>query len=136
MEVIYTNNLLNKSKKIGLYVFTVCNNIEKIIKILKVNFGIKSVPKSFLKSDDLFKRLYFDNYEILFIFMKKKCNHKTLYESFGILGKELNNYEQNIAGFPKFCFGGFIHAGSTFNHKCLFDDIVVFTSYASYAFRS
>ena len=49
-----------------------------------------------MKSTDLFKRLYFDDYEILFIFMKKKCNHKTLYESFGMLGKELYNYENNI----------------------------------------
>ena len=28
--------------------------------------------------------------------MKKKCNHKTLYESFGKLGKELSKYEDHI----------------------------------------
>ena len=96
MEVHYTNNLLNKTKKIGCYVFTVCNNIESIIKLIKTHFGIKQFPKTFLKSTDLFKRLYFDDYEFLFIFMKKKCNHKTLYESFGMLGKDLSKYEQNI----------------------------------------
>lgn len=94
MDVKYTNNI--KNKKIQLYVFTVCNNVDKVLKVLNTHFSLKTIPKSFLKSTDLFKRLYFDDYEILFIFMKKKCNHKTLYESFGMLGKELYNYENNI----------------------------------------
>ena len=94
MNIQYTNNI--KNKKIELYVFTVCNNIDKILKLLNKHFSVKTIPKSFLKSNDLFKTLYFDNYEILFIFMKKKCNHKTLYESFGILGKYLSKYENNI----------------------------------------
>ena len=62
MEFHYTNNLLNKNKKIGCYVFTICNNIDKIIKIIKTNFEIKKFPKTFLNSTDLFKKLYFDNY--------------------------------------------------------------------------
>ena len=94
MDIKYTNNI--KNKKIQLYVFTVCNNVDKVLKVLNTHFSLKTIPKSFLKSTDLFKRLYFDDYEILFIFMKKKCNHKTLYESFGMLGKELYNYENNI----------------------------------------
>lgn len=93
MDYEYTNTI--KKTNIQLYVLTVCNNIDKIIKILNTTFNIKNVPKSFLNSNDLFKRLYFDNYEILFIFMKKKCNHKSLFETFGILGKELFNYKQN-----------------------------------------
>ena len=94
MDIKYTNNI--KNKKINLYVFTVCNNIEKIIKILNNQYNIKNIPKSFLKSSELFKKLYTDNYEILFIFMKKKCNHKTLFESFGILGKELFKTDYNV----------------------------------------
>ena len=94
MDIKYTNNI--KNKKIQLYVFTICNNVDKVLKVLNTHFSLKTIPKSFLKSTDLFKRLYFDDYEILFIFMKKKCNHKTLYESFGMLGKELYNYENNI----------------------------------------
>lgn len=94
MNIQYTNNI--KNKKVQLYVFTVCNNIDKILKSLNTHFSIKTIPKSFLKSNDLFKRLYFDNYELLFIFMKKKCNHKTLYESFGMLGKHLSKYENNV----------------------------------------
>ena len=94
MEIGYTNKL--KNKKTNLYIFTVCNNVDKIIKALNTHFSLKTIPKSFLKSTDLFKRLYFDDYEILFIFMKKKCNHKTLYEIFGILGKDLFNSNYNI----------------------------------------
>jgi len=94
MNIEYTNNL--KQKKIQLYVFTICNNIDKVLKQLNTYFSVKTIPKSFLKSNDLFKKLYFDDYEILFIFMKKKCNHKTLYETFGKLGKELSKYENNI----------------------------------------
>ena len=30
MEVHYSNNLINKSKKINLYIFTICNNIDTI----------------------------------------------------------------------------------------------------------
>jgi|SaaInlStandDraft_6_1057023.scaffolds.fasta_scaffold08056_3 leucyl aminopeptidase len=93
MDYDYTNNI--KKNNIQLYVITVCNNIDKVIKILNTNFNINNVPKSFLNSSDLFKRLYFESYEILFIFMKKKCNHKTLFETFGMLGKELFNYKQN-----------------------------------------
>ena len=69
MDYDYTNNI--KKNNIQLYVITVCNNIDKVIKILNTNFNINNVPKSFLNSSDLFKRLYFENYEILFIFMKK-----------------------------------------------------------------
>ena len=83
MEVHYSNNLINKSKKINLYIFTICNNIDTITKLLNIHFGFKSFPKTLLKSTDLFKKIYYDKYEILFIFMKKKCNHTTLYDAFG-----------------------------------------------------
>ena len=96
MEVHYSNNLINKSKKINLYIFTICNNIDTITKLLNIHFGFKSFPKTLLKSTDLFKKIYYDKYEILFIFMKKKCNHTTLYDAFGKLGKELSDYEGNI----------------------------------------
>lgn len=94
MNFEYTNNI--KKKNINTYVFTVYNNIEKILKTLEVNFNINKIPKSFLKSNELFKKLYYDDFEILFIFMKKKCNYKTLYESFGLLGKELSKNNENI----------------------------------------
>ena len=32
MDIKYTNNI--KNKKIQLYVFTVCNNIDKVLKVL------------------------------------------------------------------------------------------------------
>lgn len=94
MDIKYTNKI--KNKKVQLYVFTICNNVDKVFKQLNTYFSLKKIPKSFLKSNDLFKKLYYDDYELLFIFMKKKCNNKTLFESFGMLGKELSNYENNI----------------------------------------
>ena len=44
MDIGYTNKL--KNKKTNLYIFTVCNNVDKIIKALNTHFSIKNIPKS------------------------------------------------------------------------------------------
>ena len=87
-----------KKKNIQLYVFCVCDNIEHIKKIVSKELDIKKLPTTFFKSksNELFRTLYFDNFEVMFIFMNKKCNHESLYNTYGQLGKYVNNYEGNI----------------------------------------
>ena len=38
MDISYTNKL--KHKKTNLYIFTVCNNVDKIMKALNIHFNI------------------------------------------------------------------------------------------------
>jgi leucyl aminopeptidase len=88
-------------KNIDVQVFVLCNNIEEklnyIIEKLNVDFKI---PKTFYDKNlkinkTLEKRFYFDNYEILFIFVDKdkKCDNKNLYEIYGNIGMKM--YEEN-----------------------------------------
>ena len=87
-----------KKKNIQLYIFCVCSNIELIRKTATKELDIKKLPNTFFKSksDELFRTLYFDSFEVMFIFMKKKCTHESLYEIYGKLGKHLNKYQGNI----------------------------------------
>jgi leucyl aminopeptidase len=91
-------------KKVDIQVFVLCDNIknkvEEIFKKLKIDFKI---PKTFfdeykLNKKTTEKRLYFDDYEILFIFVGKteKCNNKNLYEIYGRLGKKIYDEQKNI----------------------------------------
>ena len=88
-----------KKKNIDLYIFTVCElNQLKIKKKLLETLNIKKIPQSLFKQkkDELFKKLYFDTFEIIFIYLPKKCNQEELYKSFSMLGKYLNDYKGNI----------------------------------------
>ena len=91
-------------KKVDVQVFVLCNDLKnkvaEIFEKLKINFKI---PKTFfdeykLNKTTTEKRLYFDDYEILFIFLGKneKCNNKNLYEVYGNLGKKLYDEKKNV----------------------------------------
>lgn len=91
-------------KKVDIQVFVLCDNIknkvEEIFAKLKLDFKI---PKTFfdeykLNKKTTEKRLYFDEYEILFIFVGKteKCNNKNLYEIYGRLGKKIYDEQKNV----------------------------------------
>ena len=94
----------NYKKKVDIQIFILCNDIKnkvkEIIDKMKINFKI---PKTFfdeynLNKNTTQKRLYFDDYEILFIFVGKneKCDNKNLYSIYGNLGKKIYDEYKNV----------------------------------------
>ena len=89
-------------KNVDVYIFIICNdlqqNVEKIIKLL----NIEKLPKKFFDSNiiknNFEKKLYTDNFEVYFygISENKKCNNKSLYETLGFIGKNMNKLNKKI----------------------------------------
>jgi len=80
------------------YIFTVCNqNKNTIQRIITKNLQIPSLPISLFnsKNGECYRTLYFQDFEILFIFIKE-CTLESLYYAFGMLGKKVAHYEGNI----------------------------------------
>jgi leucyl aminopeptidase len=92
-------NYTSKFKKTNIdnYIFIICNNIKKNIEYISTLLDIKKIPKKIFDdyslTNNFEKKLYTDNFEILFIGIGKEynCNNNHLYNVFGKIGKDINN---------------------------------------------
>jgi leucyl aminopeptidase len=94
-------NYISKIKKqnIDIYVFIICNNLKKnieyIIKLLDIGKIPKKIFDDYSLKTNFTKKMYTDNFEILFVGIGKEnnCNNNNLYNVFGKIGK--NMYDEN-----------------------------------------
>jgi len=97
-------NYISKFKKtnIDTYIFVICNNLKKNIEYISTLLDIGKIPKKFFEDYSLKtsfeKKLYTDNYEILFIGVGKEhnCDNKYLYNIFGKIGNKIHNENKKI----------------------------------------
>jgi len=98
----YTNKY--RIKNIDTHIFIICNDHIKRLKEIVALLNIKSIPKKIYEDikvgkDNTFeKKLYIDNYEIIFYFIgkKDKCDLKVLYKIFGEIGVSMYSENKNI----------------------------------------
>jgi leucyl aminopeptidase len=96
--ISYFKSCNNINKKFDIFIFILCNDYKKNINIIQKILNINKIPKKMFDSIDIKsnfeKRLYTDNFEIIFygIEKDKKCSNESLYENFGKIGKSI--YEE------------------------------------------
>jgi leucyl aminopeptidase len=89
----YCNTL---NKKMDVYIFVLCNNYKININNIKKLLNIDKIPKKMFNNfnikEEFYKVLYTDKYEIIFygIPKEKKCSNFSLFNTFGIIGKRMN----------------------------------------------
>ena len=91
-----------KKTNIDTYIFIICNNFKKNIEYISSLLDIKKIPKKIFDDYSLKnsfeKKMYTDNFEILFIGIGKEhnCDNNNLYHVFGKIGKKMNGENKKI----------------------------------------
>lgn len=86
-----------KKRNIDIYIYIICDKLKESVKTIINLHNIKKIPKTLFgdyKLNESFeKKLYTDNYEIIFINIgsKNKCSNETLYQTMGKIGKKMYN---------------------------------------------
>ena len=94
-STFYATNILKK-KNIDTYIFVICKELKKNINNILKLLNIDKFPNKLFNNIDLNnnfeKKFYTDEYEIIFygIDEKKNCDNKSLYETFGKIGKDVD----------------------------------------------
>jgi leucyl aminopeptidase len=94
----YCNSL---NKKMDVYIFVLCDNYKININNIKKLLNIDKIPKKMFNDfnikESFQKVLYTDKYEIIFygIPKEKKCSNESLFNTFGIIGKMMNDQDYN-----------------------------------------
>ena len=89
----YCNSL---NKKHDVYIFVLCDNYKINVNNIKKLLNIDKIPKKMFNDfhfkESFHKVLYTDKYEIIFygIPKEKKCSNESLFNTFGIIGKSMN----------------------------------------------
>ena len=84
-----------KKTNIDTYIFVICKelkkNIEYITNLLKLDKIPKKLFEDYKLKLDFNKKLYTDNFEVLFIGISEinKCDKNNLYKTFGSIGKSI-----------------------------------------------
>jgi len=92
-----------KKANIDIYIFVICNNLKNNIEYITKILDLKNIPKKLFDDCNLKsnfeKKMYTDNFEIIFLGIAEeyKCGNKNLYQTFGKVGKNLNDKNKKIS---------------------------------------
>ena len=99
MKYIYTF----PSKKIDIYIFVLCDQIQKKIKYISTKLNISSIPQKIMsdieeaesKNRYIEKTLYTDTCKVILYIItdKQKCNNETIYRLFGEIGVKMRQLQ-------------------------------------------